>query len=209
MQYFYDKAQKTFLIDNLHQIPEGAIPVDNSLYSELIQGRAEGKEIVVKRDQLSLTPTARPSSYHSWNGKAWMILPEQQAVKKAEEIAMVRERINVLRNEKSAGGVYVEQLGKWFDSDKESQLKLNGFKNVLDEQSDMVVTWTAADDTEITNFGKPQLMAVMIAILQAENHNHTVARNHKAALELAENPLEYDYSDGWTKTYEEFLNEQN
>ncbi|HGO5855299.1 TPA: DUF4376 domain-containing protein [Mannheimia haemolytica] len=210
MQYFYDKTQKTFLIDNLHQIPEGAIPVDNSLYSELIQGRAEGKEIVVKRDQLSLTPTARPSSYHSWNGKAWMISLEQQAVKKAEEIAMVRERINALRDSKSAGGVYVEQLGKWFDSDDKAQKKLLGLKATMDLiGTEMTVDWTCADNTDFEGFGKAHLTAVIAAILQAENHNHTVARQHKANLEQAENPLEYDYSSGWAKTYEEFLNEQN
>ncbi|HDL3311443.1 TPA: DUF4376 domain-containing protein, partial [Mannheimia haemolytica] len=34
------------------------------------------------------------------------------------------------------------------------------------------------------------------------------ARQHKAALEQAENPLEYDYSAGWTKTYADYLEEQ-
>lgn len=209
MQYFYDKKQKNFLIDNVHTIPEGAIPVDSSLYSELIQGRAEGKEIIVKRNQLSLTPTAKPSPYHEWDGKKWIISPEQQAVKKAEEIAMVRERINALRDSKSAGGVYVEPLGKWFDSDDKAQKKLLGLKATMDLiGTEMTVDWTCADNTDFEGFGKSHLTAVIAAILQAENQNHTVARQHKAALEQVENPFEYDYSGGWSKTYADYLEER-
>lgn len=127
-----------------------------------------------------------------------------------EEIARVREQINTLRDNKSAGGVYVEQLGKWFDSDSKAQSKLLGLKATMDLiGAEMTVDWTCADNTDFKGFGKPQLTAVIATILQAENHNHTVARQHKAALEQAENPLEYDYSGGWSKTYEEFLNEQN
>lgn len=144
-----------------------------------------------------------------WNGNYWETSPALQAVKKAEEIAIVRERINALRDSKSAGGVYVEQLGKWFDSDDKAQKKLLGLKATMDLVGEMTVGWTCADNTDLEDFGKAHLTAVIAAILQAENHNHTVARQHKAALELAESPLEYDYSGGWTKTYEEFLNEQN
>ncbi|HGO5816123.1 TPA: DUF4376 domain-containing protein [Mannheimia haemolytica] len=144
-----------------------------------------------------------------WNGNKWEISPALQAVKKAEEIAMVRERINALRDSKSAGGVYVEQLGKWFDSDDKAQKKLLGLKATMDLiGTEMTVDWTCADNTDFEGFGKAHLTAVIAAILQAENHNHTVARQHKANLEQAENPLEYDYSAGWAKTYEDFLNEQ-
>ncbi|MEG9499897.1 DUF4376 domain-containing protein [Mannheimia indoligenes] len=149
-----------------------------------------------------------PSKYHTWNGTEWTISPEQQAVKKAEEIAIVRERINTLRDEKSAGGVYVEQLGKWFDSDDKAQKKLLGLKATMDLVGEIMVSWTCADNTDLEDFGKAHLTAVIAAILQAENHNHTVARQHKANLEQADNPLEYDYSAGWAKTYEDFLNEQ-
>lgn len=150
-----------------------------------------------------------PSPYHEWNGKKWILPKGQQAVKKAEEIAIVRERINALRDNKSASGVYVEQLGKWFDSDDKAQKKLLGLKATMDLVGEITVSWTCADNTDLENFGKTHLTAVIAAILQAENHNHIIARQHKAALELADNPLEYDYSSGWAKTYEEFLNEQN
>ncbi|HDL2981353.1 TPA: DUF4376 domain-containing protein, partial [Mannheimia haemolytica] len=108
-----------------------------------------------------------------------------------------------------AGGVFVEQLGKWFDSDDKAQKKLLGLKATMDLiGTEMTVDWTCADNTDFEGFGKAHLTAVIAAILQAENHNHTIARQHKAALEQAENPLEYDYSAGWTKTYADYLEEQ-
>lgn len=145
------------------------------------------------------------NDYCEWDGAKWVISLEQQAVKKAQDIAIVRERINALRDSKSAGGVYVEQLGKWFDSDDKAQKKLLGLKATMDLVGEMTVSWTCADNTDLDDFGKAHLTAVIATILQAENHNHTVARQHKAALEQAENPLEYDYSGGWSKTYEDFL----
>lgn len=207
MSYFYDLKQNAFLMQGLHTIPADAIPVKDTEYHLLVNGRAAGKEIVIMNGTPTLT-NARPSLYHTYNGKEWVITAEQQEVKKSEEITIMRAKINAMRDDKSAGGVYVESLGKWFDSDGKAQSKLLGLKATMDlVGSEMTVSWTCADNTEVENFGKPQLTAVIATILQAENHNHTVARQHKAALEQADNPLEYDYSSGWSKTYAEFLEE--
>ncbi|WP_440163380.1 DUF4376 domain-containing protein [Actinobacillus pleuropneumoniae] len=207
MDYFYDLTKKAFLVDGIHVIPGDAIRVRDGEYQFLVDGRANGKEIVVINGSLSLT-SKRPSPYHTYNGKEWVISDEQKLIKRTKEIAQMRNAINTSRNEKSAGGVYVEALGKWFDSDDKAQSKLLGLKATMDlVGSDITVSWTCADNTDFENFGKPQLTAVIAAILQAENHNHTVARQHKAALEQADNPLEYDYSSGWSKTYADFLEE--
>lgn len=207
MSYFYDLKQNAFLMQGLHTIPADAVQVKEKEYHLLVNGRAEGKEIIVIGGNLSLT-SKRPSQYHTYNGKEWVITADQQAVKKAEEIAKMREKINTLRDEKSAGGVYVESLGKWFDSDSKAQAKLLGLKATMDlVGNEMTVNWTCADNTDFEKFGKAQLTAVIAAILTAENHNHTVARKHKAALKQIDNPFEYDFSQGWTKTYAEFLEE--
>lgn len=199
---FYDDTHGGF-------VPDQAVEISEELYITLIEGQAQGKQIVEQAGKPVLIEP-QPSLYHQWSGTAWVIPPAQQAVKKAEEIAMVRERINALRDSKSAGGVYVEPLGKWFDSDDKAQKKLLGLKATMDLiGTEMTVDWTCADNTDFEGFGKAHLTAVIAAILQAENQNHTVARQHKANLEQSENPLEYDYSAGWTKTYEDFLNEQN
>lgn len=187
---------------------EGAVEISEDYHQSLILGQSKGKIIISDNNGYPKLSEASPSPYHQWNGKKWILPKGQQAVKKAEEIAMVRERINALRDSKSAGGVYVEQLGKWFDSDDKAQKKLLGLKATIDLiGTEITVDWTCADNTDFEGFGKAHLTAVIAAILQAENHNHIIARQHKANLEQADNPLEYDYSAGWTKTYEEFLNE--
>ncbi|MDW1028324.1 DUF4376 domain-containing protein, partial [Mannheimia haemolytica] len=134
-----------------------------------------GKTAVKTKNGIVLVEPA-PTSYHKWSGTEWIISPEQQAIKKNEEIAIMRERINALRDEKSAGGVFVEQLGKWFDSDDKAQKKLLGLKATMDLiGTEMTVDWTCADNTDFEGFGKAHLTAVIAAILQAENHNHTIA----------------------------------
>lgn len=208
MNYFFDKSTNSFLVEGIHEIPKEAIAINEQEYNLLIAGRAKGREIVIMGKTLTLT-SPKPSAYHVWSGTEWLISEEQQAVKKAEEIAIMRDKINALRDAKSAGGVYVEQLGKFFDSDDKSQKKLLGLKATMDLiGTEMTVDWTCADNTDFEGFGKAHLTAVIAAILQAENHNHTVARQHKAALEQVENPLEYDYSGGWSKTYADYLEEQ-
>ncbi|WGE32604.1 DUF4376 domain-containing protein [Actinobacillus genomosp. 2] len=207
MNYFYDLKTQSFLVEGIHKIPSSAVMATEKEYRYLADGRSRGKEIIVMNGTLTLT-SVRPSPYHTYNGKEWIITPEQQAVKKSEEIAIMREKINALRDEKSAGGVFVESLRKWFDSDSKAQSKLLGLKATMDlVGNEMTVSWTCADNTDVANFGKAQLTAVIAAILKAENHNHTVARKHKQALEQADNPLEYDYSKGWSKTYSESLGE--
>lgn len=206
--YFYHKNEG-FLVDGLHQIPTSAVKISDDLHARLIEGQSQGKQIVTGKDGLPMLAEPQPSQYHHWDGTAWKISPEQQAALLAEQREQVRSKINALRDAKSAGGVYVEQLGKWFDSDGKAQGKLLGLKATMDlVGDDMTVDWTCADNSDFTGFGKPQLTAVIAAILQAENHNHTVARQHKAALEQSDNPLDYDYSGGWSKTYQEFLDEQ-
>lgn len=196
--------------DNGGFVPDGAVIVKNDDYILLIEGQASGKQIITNNDGYPVLIEPRPSRYHTYNGKEWVISPEQQAVKKSEEIAKMKEKINAMRDEKSAGGVYVESLGKWFDSDGKAQSKLLGLKATIDlVGNEMTVNWTCADNSDFENFGKAQLTVVIAAILTAENHNHTVARQHKAALDQADNPLEYDYSSGWSKTYAEFLEENN
>lgn len=150
-----------------------------------------------------------PSNYHTWDGETWVITPEQQAVKNAAEIAKVREAINALRDRKINGGVYVEPLDKWLDTDATAERNLLSAKSSFDLFGDAVgeIAWTCADNS-ILMLNKAKLIVIWQALMAAKTGNHANALRHKTAVEQAENPLEYDYSDGWTKTYEEHLLEE-
>ncbi|RRN04754.1 DUF4376 domain-containing protein [Bibersteinia trehalosi] len=209
MTYFYEQTKKTFLVDSIHKIPDSAIKVTDKEYELLIDGRARGKEIILMGNTLTLTPV-KPSAYHEWNGTKWVITQSQQEIKHAKEITKMRETINVFRDQKINGGVYVEAVGKWIDTDATAERNLLSVKSSFDLFGEEVgeIAWTCADNSTLM-IDKSKLMLIWQALMQAKTGNHANALRHKAAVEQAENPLEYDYSDGWSKTYEDYLNEKN
>lgn len=166
-----------------------------------------GGTVWVENGQLKTSGRA-PTPYHEWKD-GWVISQELQAVKKSEEIAKMREQINALRDRKINGGVYVETVGKWIDTDATAERNILSVKASFDLFGDAVgeIAWTCADNS-ILMIDKTKLMAIWQALMTAKTGNHANALKHKAAVELAENPLEYDYSGGWTQSYTDYLEEQ-
>lgn len=99
------------------------------------------------------------------------------------------------------------QLGKWVDSNDKAYQNILGVKASLDLLGDMEIEWTWADNTSST-INRQTLAVIVGALLQAKQANHANAIKHKEAVMLVDNPLEYDYSTGWTKTYTDFIKEQ-
>ena len=204
MQYFFDKTQQTFLVEGIHTLPTDAIAVSNEAYQTLIDGRGQGCEIIVSKDnQLSLT-TPKPSSAHKWTGKAWVLDKTKQAELITQQREQIRQAINNKRDQTDANGVFVPQLDKWVDSDDKAYQNILGVKASLDLLGDMEINWTWADNTSST-INRQTLAVIVGALLQAKQTNHANAIKHKEAVMLADNPLEYDYSAGWTKTYADFI----
>ncbi|MDD0824387.1 DUF4376 domain-containing protein [Mannheimia sp. AT1] len=145
-----------------------------------------------------------PSPYHEWQDGQWVLSATLQAAKKAEDIAKVREAINALRDSKINGGVYVEAVGKWIDTDATAERNILSVKASYDLFGDMEIAWTCADNS-ILMIDKAKLMVIWQALMQAKTDNHANALRHKAAVEQMANPLEYDYSKGWTQCYHDYL----
>lgn len=206
MAYFYDKTQKTFLVEGIHTIPDTVIAVGDNEYQALIDGRANGCEIIVSKDnKLSLT-TPKPSSAHKWNGKAWVLDKAKQTELIAQQREQIRQAINAKRDQTDASGVFVAQIDKWVDSDDKAYQNILGVKASLDLLGDMEIDWTWADNTSST-INRQMLAVIVGALLQAKQANHANAIKHKEAVMLVDNPLEYDYSTGWTKTYVDYVAE--
>ncbi|OAQ15036.1 tail fiber assembly protein [Bibersteinia trehalosi Y31] len=205
MQYFYDLSQKAFLVQGIHNIPQSAIPVLEKDYQLLISGRNNGREIVLMGNTLTLS-SVRPSSYHTWTGTAWSISDEDKQVLLSQQQEQMRLAINTKRDQTDAGGVFVEALGKWVDSDEKAYQNILGVKASLDLLGDMDIPWTWADNT--TSIINRTMLAVIVgALLQAKQQNHANALKHKKAMMAEDNPLDYDYSQGWSKTYADHLAE--
>ncbi|HDR1846255.1 TPA: DUF4376 domain-containing protein [Pasteurella multocida] len=180
--------------------PQGAIELSEERYTELLAGQAQGKIIVSDSQGEPILTEPSPTEYHEWDGEKWAISAEKQAEIKLLQQEKMREKINALRDEKINGGVYVPELGKWFDSDARAERSLNSVKSTFDLLGDMEITWTCADNTQV-QINKEKLILVWKAIMQAQQQNHANALHHKAEMMKAENPVNYDYSAGWTEVY--------
>lgn len=79
MNYFFDKDQECFLVEGINKIPGGAIPVSESDYQTFIDGRSNGRKIIIdNNNKLSLTLPI-PGEEYDWNGVEWVISKEKQA----------------------------------------------------------------------------------------------------------------------------------
>ena len=124
-----------------------------------------------------------------------------------EQRQQIRNAINALRDKKINGGVYVPEIDKWIDTDATAERNILSVKASFDLLGDMEIAWTCADNS-ILMINKDKLMQIWQALMQAKTGNHANALRHKAALEQTDNPLEYDFSDGWTECYHDYLAQQ-
>lgn len=188
---------------------ESAVKISDELHRTLIEGQAQGKQIVEGLDGLPMLAEPQPSQYHEWDGSAWKISPERQSTLLAEQREKVRSKINEFRDRKINGGVYVEAVGKWIDTDAVAERNILSVKASFDLFGDQLgdIAWTCADNS-ILMIDKAKLMQIWQALMQAKTGNHANALRHKAAVEQSDDPLSYDYSDGWTQCYHDYIKEQ-
>lgn len=156
----------------------------------------------------NLTALKPESELCEWNGSAWVISSEKQAELKAQQQEQVRQTINALRDKKINGGVYVPAIDKWIDTDATAERNILSVKATFDLFGDQEIPWTFADNS-VAMINKEKLLVIWQVLMEAKTGNHANALKHKAMVEQVENPLEYDYSSGWTQTYEEFVGAAN
>ncbi|MDG6275024.1 DUF4376 domain-containing protein, partial [Glaesserella parasuis] len=106
------------------------------------------------------------------------------------------------------GGVYVPAIDKWIDTDATAERNILSVKATFDLFGDQEIPWTFADNS-VAMINKEKLLVIWQTLMEAKTGNHANALKHKAMVEQVENPLEYDYSSGWTQTYEEFAGAAN
>ncbi|MDP0299429.1 DUF4376 domain-containing protein [Glaesserella parasuis] len=179
---FYDDSHGGF-------VPEGAYEISAETYRLLLEGQAQGKLIIADDE-------GNP------------ILSEPPPIPIEEQRQQVRNAINTLRDKKINGGVYVPAIDKWIDTDATAERNILSVKATFDLFGDQEIPWTFADNS-VAMINKEKLLVIWQVLMEAKTGNHANALKHKAMVEQSENPLEYDYSDGWTQTYEEFAGAAN
>lgn len=185
--------------------------VDEATFQRIING--DGARATDSDGNPILIPNA-PSEYHFWNGTAWVLSSEGEAELLAEQRNQIRNAINTKRDACVNGGVYVPEIDKWVDTDEKGRatlveikadFDLNGTQEANGEPR--IFTMICADNTaQPLDFDK--FRAVWNAAAKLKEGMFENAYMHKILLEQAEKPLEYDWSIGWSKTFEEYQNEQ-
>ena len=149
-----------------------------------------------------LTIEPPPSSLHTWDGKAWVLDAETAAALKQAQQEEMWTRIKAKREEQRYGGAYIPTLKKWLQTDEPSrtqylQLQLLEAKGLFKQP----VRWKTMDNSFI-GLDATAVTAIALQIMDNEQVDFANAERHRAAMLKADNPLDYDYSDGWTEIYQ-------
>ena len=126
-------------------------------------------------------------------------LSNRLAPSKSELQAQVWEAIKQKRHTITRGGVFIGSVGKWFHTDDSSRTQYLTLQ-IMPSLPDNLM-WKTMDNTFI-KMTKALLAEIAMTILTEEQVNFTNAENHRVEMLKADDPLSYDYSTGWSKTYE-------
>ena len=147
-----------------------------------------------------LTIEPPPSSLHTWDGKAWVLDKAAAQARKAAQQDEMWERIKAKRYDNLRHGVFVKSVGKWFHTNDESRTQYILLRTM--KELPVGLRWKTMENDFVlmTRELLDEMTTQMVLDEQADFAN---AERHKAAMLKAENPLEYDYSGGWTANYEQ------
>ena len=147
-----------------------------------------------------LTIEPPPSSLHTWDTakKTWVLDKAAAQARKTAQQEEMWTRIKQKRHGNLRGGVYVKSISKWLHSDDESRAQYTFMRTMSQLPEKMV--WKTMDNTFVpmTKALLDELSLQLLAVEQADLAN---AERHRAAMLQADNPLDYDYSGGWTANY--------
>jgi hypothetical protein len=140
----------------------------------------------------TVVPTTDPD-YLTWVAAGNAPAPSTLDAARAE----VWERIKEHREAVKIGGVQVD--GHWYHTDADSRLQQLALRDAGDALPQGIHWQTLSGVVvEMTPALAEQLrLAPYLRDLQA----HAVAKAHRAAMELAPDPREYDFSAGWPESY--------
>ena len=184
---FYDNTNGGY-------VPDGATPIDSAKHAELLAALNAGSLIL---PDLSVTPPC-PSALHTWDGKTWVLDKAAAQQHKAAQQEEMWTRIKQKRHGNLRGGVYVKSIGKWLHSDDESRAQYTFMRTMPQLPEKMV--WKTMDNTFVP-MTKALLDELSLQLLADEQADFANAERHRAAMLKADNPLDYDYSGGWTANY--------
>ncbi len=151
---------------------------------------------------VELLPINNPNTHYGdeyiWNEEQnqWVISPELDAYKYLENQDIVWERIKERRLQAITSGVYVGSVDKWFHTDEVSVTTYSTIAGMIALNNYEPLQWKVMDNTWLL-LTEPLFIELQTAMSAKTNANYAVAEQHRAAMLLSDNPLDYDYSTNW------------
>ena len=206
MTLYYSQSSGGFYDDQIHsRLPEDAVAISPEQHAALLSGQSAGQVIMPGKDGKPVLAEQPPCPSSTWDGEQWHIDPECAARLKAEQQDEMWERIKQKRYDNLRHGVYIKSVGKWFQTDDATRLQYLTLRTLPDEAFPLKEPWRTMDNTDLppekcTKALFDEIVMQMVADEMADFHN---AKRHRAAMLQADNPLDYDYSGGWTANFDE------
>lgn len=182
-QAFYD------LSFDYPDLPDDLIELNEDTYQDLLTKLNQGCHI---NADLSVSEP-RPSLHHIWQDGDWVL-----GVDKAVLQSQIWEAIKQKRHAITRGGVYVPSVKKWFHSDESSRTQYLAMQIMPELPDDLM--WKTMDGSFI-RLTKEILMQLAMTMMTQEQSDFANAERHRQLMLKVENPLEYDYSSGWSAVY--------
>lgn len=126
----------------------------------------------------------------------WLESPELSAYKHVENQKLMWERIKQLRQEKITKGVYIPSIDKHFHTDEISVALYTNIGNSIALGVFKPLNWKTmeGDFVELT---ETLFKEVHVAMINNTESIYAKAEWHKYMMMQSDEPLEYDYNDGW------------
>ena len=205
----FNLDDKTFAPDYLVSEKQGWIEVNQDEIDGISASITGGGAVWLENGVIKYSGKA-PSEYHVFNSetKTFEISQDKQAKYFASQKDAIRTKINDKRDECVNGGVFVPEINKWVDTDDKGRSTLVEIKADFDlNGKNNTYTLICADNTaQVIHF--EEFKAVWNAVKTLKEKMYENAYIHKVLLEQSQNPTDYNWSTGWSKTYQENLNEQ-
>ena len=205
----FNLDKQTFSPDYLVSDEQGWIEASDEEIDGISASITGGGAVWIENGKIKYSGKA-PSEFHIFDKdkKQFVISKEKQDELLIKQRAEVRAQINAKRDECVNGGVFVPEINKWVDTDDKGRSTLVEIKADFDlNGKNNTYTLICADNTaQVIHF--EEFKAVWNAVKTLKEKMYENAYMHKVLLEQSENPTDYNWSTGWSKTYQEHLNEQ-
>lgn len=158
-------------------------------------------EDLASRDEVSVfSESVFNNIVHLVDGEIVELIPPQANAEELKTKAQSEmwERIKAKRHDNARGGVFVKSVGKWFHNDDPTRTQYLALQ-VLPSLPETLM-WKTMDGSFI-RLTKEILMQLAMTMMTQEQSDFANAERHRQLMLKVENPLEYDYSSGWSAVY--------